>query len=144
MRHLMVLLTALFLALSVGVGCSTRQRISMETAAAKALVEIKRGMEARFCSDQDSQPDDGTQPYQTRGLGTWINASASTDLPVDSRYLTPAASIDTTVSTSVTDSTSSVMAPSPAPKSSRRVTGRGERASIALLDEYAIHSLIAG
>jgi len=38
MRHLMVLLAGLFPALSVGVGCSARQRISMETAAAKALV----------------------------------------------------------------------------------------------------------
>src|ERR1700687_5397749 len=38
MRHLMVWLTAVFLALAAGVGCSARQRVDFETAAAKALV----------------------------------------------------------------------------------------------------------
>lgn len=76
----------------------------MNRAAAKALVQLKRSMEARFTSDQDSQPDTGVQPYQTRGLGIWINSAASTDLPVDSRYLTPAGSIDNTASASLTDS----------------------------------------
>lgn len=77
----------------------------LNRAAAKSLVEIKRAMEARFCSDQDSQPDSGNyQPYQTRGLGLWISSSASGDLPVDSRYLTPSTSIDNTVTASLQDS----------------------------------------
>lgn len=75
----------------------------MNRAAAKSLVEIKRDMEARFCSDQDSQADSGTQPYQTRGLGAWIQSSATGDLPVDSRYLTPAASIDATAMATLAD-----------------------------------------
>jgi hypothetical protein len=61
-------------------------------------------MEARFCSDQDSQADTGSVAYQTRGLGKWITASAQTDLPVDSRYLTPSASIDGTATASLQDS----------------------------------------
>lgn len=38
MRHLILSLAALVLTLSAGLGCSTRQRIDLETAAAKALV----------------------------------------------------------------------------------------------------------
>jgi len=38
MRHLIVSLAVLVLALSAGLGCSARQRIDLETAAAKALV----------------------------------------------------------------------------------------------------------
>jgi Family of unknown function (DUF5309) len=76
----------------------------MNRAAAKALVVLKRSMEARFTSDQDSQADTGTQPYQTRGLGVWIQATQSTDLPVDTRYLTPSGSIDNTASASIQDS----------------------------------------
>jgi len=82
----------------------------MNRAAAKALVQIKRSMEARFCSDQDSQPDTGTQPYQTGGLGRWINNPAAgtpvtvTDLPIDPRYYTPTTSIDNTASASIQDS----------------------------------------
>jgi len=77
----------------------------MNRAGAKALVQLKRSMEARFGSDADSQADSGTQPYQTRGLGAWISATATTDLPVDSRYLTPSGSIDNTASASITDAT---------------------------------------
>jgi hypothetical protein len=63
---------------------------------AKCLVEAKRSMEAVICSDQESQADDGTNPYKTRGLGKWINNSAQTDLPVPSAFRTPTASIDST------------------------------------------------
>jgi len=76
----------------------------MNRAATKAIVQIKRSMEARICSDQDGQVGSGTTPYQFRGLGSWINASAQTDLPVDSRYLTPSGNIDNTASASLQDS----------------------------------------
>lgn len=62
----------------------------------KALVLIKRDMESAFCSDQDSRAGTGAVGYRTRGIGSWIASSAQTDLPVDSNYLTPAASIDST------------------------------------------------
>lgn len=75
----------------------------MNRAAAKSLVEIKRDMEARFCSDQDSQADSGTVPYQTRGVGAWIQSTATTDLPVDSKYLTPSTSISTVATGTMAD-----------------------------------------
>lgn len=77
----------------------------MNRAAAKAIVQLKRSIEARFCSDQDSQTDTGAVPYQTRGLGLWISNSAQTDIPVDSRYLTPSGSISNTASASIVDAT---------------------------------------
>jgi hypothetical protein len=72
-------------------------------AIAKALVETKRSMEAIVCSDNDSQEDNGTVPYKTRGLGKWIQNGAQTDLPVPAAYRTPTASIDTTAMASLTE-----------------------------------------
>lgn len=69
----------------------------------KKLEEIGRDMEATMCSDNDTQADDGTLPYQTRGLGSWIQATAQTTLPVDSNYRPPTASIDTTAMASLTE-----------------------------------------
>lgn len=70
---------------------------------ADAIVELKRGIEAVICGDQDSQVQDGTDPYLTRGLGSWIKASAQTDLPVPSDYLTPSGSINSTAMASLTE-----------------------------------------
>jgi hypothetical protein len=81
------------------------QKGEMNRSGAKALVEIKRNIESRLCSDLDSQVDDGTQGYQTRGLGSWISNTAQSDLPVDSRYLTPTSSLDGTATASITDDT---------------------------------------
>jgi hypothetical protein len=77
----------------------------MKRAISHAIIELKRNMEATFCSDQDSQPDNGTVPYLTRGVGKWTSNAAQTDLPVPASYLTPAASIltKTTSTTLETD-----------------------------------------
>lgn len=58
---------------------------------ANALMAVKRGVEAVFCGDQDSSLVGTT--HTCRGLGSWINSTAQTDLPVPNIYLTPANSI---------------------------------------------------
>jgi len=68
----------------------------------KAVTQLKRSVESVLCGDGDSQADNGTVPYNTRGLGTWFQSTAQTDLPVATAYLTPSASIDTTAMASLT------------------------------------------
>lgn len=69
----------------------------------KSLVELKRDIESAVCSDRDSQEQASTNPYRTRGLGSWISNSAQTDLPVNASFRTPAASINTTATASLTE-----------------------------------------
>lgn len=77
----------------------------MANAIKKKTIECKRDVEATLGSDNESQTDNGTVPYKTRGLGVWIKATAQSHLPVDSDFLTPSASIDTTALASVTKAT---------------------------------------
>jgi len=70
----------------------------------KSLVELKRDIESAVCSDRDSHEQASTTPYRTRGLGSWINASAQTDLPVAAAFRTPSGSINTTATASLTES----------------------------------------
>jgi Family of unknown function (DUF5309) len=79
------------------------QRQEMAKAITKSIEMLKRDMECAFCSDHESQAQAGALPYLTRGLGKWIQNGAQTDLPVNSSYRTPTASIDTTATTSVTE-----------------------------------------
>lgn len=72
-------------------------------AIAHCLTEMKRSIEAIIGSDAESQADDGTKPYKTRGLGSWISSSAQTDLPVDANFRTPSGSIDSTAMASLTE-----------------------------------------
>jgi hypothetical protein len=64
---------------------------------------MKRSMEAAFCSDQEGVEQSGATPYKTRGLGKWIQNGAQSDLPVNSAYRTPTASINTTATASLTE-----------------------------------------
>lgn len=75
----------------------------MAKAVTKSLEQIKRSMEAAFCSDQESQEQSGSDAYLTRGLGKWIQNGAQTDLPVAAAYRTPTASINTTATASLTE-----------------------------------------
>ena len=75
----------------------------MAKAVTKSLEQIKRSMEAAFCSDQESQEQSGSDAYLTRGLGKWIQNGAQTDLPVAAAYRTPSASINTTATASLTE-----------------------------------------
>jgi Family of unknown function (DUF5309) len=81
------------------------QRQEMAKAIVKAIEMLKRDMECAFCSDHESQAQAGASPYLTRGLGKWISNTAQTDLPVNASYLTPAASIDATATTTLTEAT---------------------------------------
>lgn len=75
----------------------------MARGAAKSIEELGRDIEAAFCSDRDSQQQSGSNPYRTRGLGAWIASAAQSDLPVDSNYRTPAGSISSTATDSITE-----------------------------------------
>ena len=66
------------------------------------MVELKRDIESAVCSDRDSQEQASTNPYRTRGLGSWISAS-QTDLPVPAAFRTPSGSINTTATGSLTE-----------------------------------------
>jgi len=62
----------------------------------KKLEEISRDIELMLGSDQDAQLETSSAtPYKSRGLGSWVKATAQTVLPVPAAFLTPAASIDT-------------------------------------------------
>jgi hypothetical protein len=75
----------------------------MARAVSKSLEQMKRSMEAAFCSDQEGVEQSGVTPYKTRGLGKWIQNGAQSDLPVNSAYRTPTASINTTATASLTE-----------------------------------------
>jgi hypothetical protein len=79
------------------------KRREMARAVTKSLEQLKRKMEAAFCSDQESVEQSGSTPYKTRGLGKWIQNGAQTDLPVNASYRTPTASINTTATASLTE-----------------------------------------
>lgn len=71
---------------------------------AKALTELKRDVEATISSDNDSVEGSGSVAYKTRGLGAWIASSPTSDLPVPTSQLTPSASINSTATSSLTES----------------------------------------
>lgn len=79
----------------------------MARAVTKSLQELARDLESVFCSDSDSQEQSGSNPYKTRGLGSWLSSSAQADsaTAVPAAYRTPAASITTTATNSITDGT---------------------------------------
>lgn len=67
----------------------------------KTLRELKRSIEACIGSDNDRQQAVGATPGKTRALGKWISTSPGTDVPAI--YYTPSASIDTTVTASLSE-----------------------------------------
>lgn len=65
-------------------------------AEAKAMMEVKRNIEATFCSANGKSAEDGAgTPYQTAGLGAWIDATDSQGVGIPAQYRTPSASIHT-------------------------------------------------
>lgn len=71
----------------------------------KKLREIKRDIESAIGSDNDMQADNGTVPYLTRGIGSWVNNSAQTTNAVPASFRTPTGSIDSTATASLTEAT---------------------------------------
>jgi len=80
------------------------KRKEMARGVSRSLVELKRDLESSFCSDAESQEQSGIAPYKTRGLGRWIQSSAQSDLPVAAAFRTPSASVNTTATSSLTES----------------------------------------
>jgi len=79
----------------------------MARAVTKGMQELARDLEATFCSDQDSVAQTvDTTAFKTRGLGSWIRATqqADTATMTPPAFLTPAGSIITTATNSITDS----------------------------------------
>lgn len=60
-------------------------------AIAKAIAELKRDIEYKFCSDDDRTAQDGATAYGSRALGDWIDSAGPSDVPAP--YRTPSASI---------------------------------------------------
>lgn len=77
----------------------------MREAVAKKLVELKRGMEAAFLSSNDAQDDDGTNPYLTCGLGTWISTAGPQLHAVPAAFRPSSSQIITTATGSLDENT---------------------------------------
>ena len=73
----------------------------IQAAVAKALVEIKRDVEAICLSSNDGQVDDGAVPYKTAGLGTWISTAGGTVVTIPAAYRPASAQIITTATASL-------------------------------------------
>jgi len=72
----------------------------------KSILQCKRSIEVAMCSNQTAQQDNGSVPYLTAGIQTWIsNAGTGTATPGDipSTYRTPTASILTGASSTLSD-----------------------------------------
>lgn len=65
---------------------------------AKKLVELKRDMELTFLNDADAQIDNGTNPYLTKSMGSFLHASGTgggaSDLAVNSDFRCTAATVN--------------------------------------------------
>lgn len=103
----------------------------------KKLEELGRDIEAVLCSDNDTQADNGAIPYKTRGLGSWINNSAQSVLPVPTAYRTPAASINTTAMASLTEALVKAVLKSV-------YTERGKSQDLVLLAGTALKEVFTG
>ena len=77
----------------------------IQAAVAKALIEIKRDVEATCLSSNDGAVDDGAAPYKTAGLGTWISTAGGTVVTVPSAYRPASAQIITTATASLDEDT---------------------------------------
>jgi hypothetical protein len=69
-------------------------------AISKKLTELKRDVEKRFLSDEDSATENGTTANAARGLGDWLDSAGPSDVAAD--YRTPAASILAAAPTEIT------------------------------------------
>ena len=77
----------------------------IQAAVAKALVEIKRDVEATCLSSNDGQVDDGAVAYKTAGLGTWISTAGGTVVTVPSAYRPASAQIITQATANLDEDT---------------------------------------
>lgn len=65
---------------------SNASDVDYANAKAKAMINVKLGVEYALCSDNDRQAETGTgTPYKLRGLGDWIDTAGPSDVPSDYR-----------------------------------------------------------
>lgn len=65
---------------------SNAATVDYANAKAKAMINVKLGVEYAICSDNDRQAETGTgTPYKLRGLGDWIDTAGPSDVPSDYR-----------------------------------------------------------
>jgi hypothetical protein len=79
--------------LSVDVSIVAGLKDELAGMVAKGISLLKRDMEATFLSANDGQADNGTNPYLTKALGTWISTTGGSVPAVASAFRTPSASI---------------------------------------------------
>jgi len=79
--------------LSVDVSIVAGLKDELAGMVAKGITLMKRDMEATFLSANDGQADNGTNPYLTKAMGTWISTSGGSTPAVPSAFRTPTASI---------------------------------------------------
>jgi len=79
--------------LSVDVSIVAGLKDELAGMVAKGISLLKRDMEATFLSANDGQADNGTNPYLTKAMGTWISTSGGSTPAVPSAFRTPSASI---------------------------------------------------
>jgi len=79
-------------------------RGEMAEQVADSLVGLKRGIEMRVSSNDESQADNGNDKGgETRGIFCWVQNGAQTDLPVPVSFRTPSASIHTGTNAALTE-----------------------------------------
>lgn len=72
----------------------------------KSILQCKRSIEVTLCSNQAAQQDNGSVPYLTAGIQTWISNSGVIGggiANVPSQFVTPTTSILTGASSGLTD-----------------------------------------
>jgi hypothetical protein len=79
--------------LSVDVSIVAGLKDELAGMVAKGITLMKRDMEATFLSANDGQADNGTVPYITKALGSWISTTGGSVPAVASAFRTPSASI---------------------------------------------------
>lgn len=79
--------------LSVDVSIVAGLKDELAGMVAKGITLMKRDMETTFLSTNDGQADNGTDPYLTKALGTWISTTGGTTPAVPSAFRTPSGSI---------------------------------------------------
>ncbi len=71
----------------------------------KQLKELSGDIEASSLDGHDCREDNGAVGYRSRAVASWVSSSAQSLYPVPSDFLTPAASISTTATGSLTENT---------------------------------------
>ena len=79
--------------LSVDVSIVAGLRDELAGMVAKGITLMKRDMESTFLSTNDGQADNGTVPYLTKALGSFISTTGGTVPAVPSAFRTPSGNI---------------------------------------------------